>query len=610
MIRARNMRRLLRRLRQDERGVVGPAMAVMAVSLLGAVGLALDVGLYYIGNRDLRAATEAAALSAAMAPAEAQARAAAYLQRNGFDPSVIRSVELGYYCANIARGSATRFVPGAGGSADCPGSATQNAVRLTTSKPSRRFLTGVLGNMGPIPDLAATASAARVDEAGVAITSDILRITRGSITATLVSTVNGLLGALVGINLNLSAPEIGALMANNVDAGKFFDALAARAGHTGTYRELVQRSFGMQDIAAAAADSTSNAATAAALRRFGGLVGNGYRVPLTNLFSLGLWSNVPVGEADDKPALRAGLNAYQLISFAAQAGPGVVDASDLVSVVAPGSTVRIAAVANGAIAQPRFAFGPAGEARVSTSQVRLQLALGLPKISVGLPLVGSSLVDVNSLPVLIDIAPGTAQVTQIACPATDNQARDTRVSVRADSGLVRAYIAEVPAAVMTTAMPQITTVNPATLIGTDVAGLITVSVTARVVAGSVLGAGSVLTFGPGGNGTVGNPQAPGTAASIRNGSQVGPTVNTLIGGLPTGLDVRVSLLRGVVGISTQPIASAVLSDLTGSITTQLTNLVGLSVDPLLDSVLAALGIQLGDASVWATGARCGVPVLI
>jgi len=38
--------------------------------------------------------------------------------------------------------------------------------------------------------------------------------------------------------------------------------------------------------------------------------------------------------------------------------------------------------------------------------------------------------------------------------------------------------------------------------------------------------------------------------------------------------------------------------------------VGSTVDPLLDSVLAALGIQLGDASVWVTGARCGVPVLI
>ena len=600
--------RLLNDLRRDERGVVGPAVAVLAISLLAAAGLALDVGLYYMGNRELRSATEAAALAAAMVPADAQSRATGYLQRQGYDPSVLKRVEVGYYCANIRWGSTTRFVPSGAASTDCPGSSVQNAVRLTTGKPSRRFLTGVLGGASPIPDLSATASAARVDEAGVAITSDILRITHGSVTDTLVSTVNGLLGALVGLKLNLSAPEIQALMANNVDAGMFFDKLAARAGHTGTYRELVQGSYGMQDIALAAADAAYDPATAAALRRFGSLVGNGYRVPLANLFGLGLWSNVPVGGSDVQPALRAGLNAYQLISFAAQAGPGAIDASDLVSVVVPGSTVRIAAVANGALAQPRFSFGPAGETRVATSQVRLQLALGLPKIAI--PLLGAPLLDVNSLPVLIDIAPASAQVTQIACSGTDNQARDTQVSVRADSGLVRAYIADVPAAAMTKAMPEITTVSPANLVNSDLLGLVRISATAKVVAGPVLGNSNTLTFGPGGNGTVGSPKVPGTAASVRNASQVGPTVNSLIGGLPGGLDVRVSLLNNLLGISTQPILSAVLSGLVGSITTQLTNLVGSAVDPLLDSVLAALGIQLGDATVWATGARCGVPVLI
>jgi uncharacterized membrane protein len=603
--------RLIRRLRglgRDERGAVAPAVAVLAVSLIGAAGLALDIGLYYMGNRDLRSATEAAALSATMVPADAQNRATAYLERNGYDAAVLKSVEVGYYCANIAWDSSARFVPGAGGSADCPGSATQNAVRLTTEKPSRRFLTAVFGGASPIPDLAATASAARVDEAGVAITSDILRITGGSVTDTLVSTVNSVLGALLGIRLNLSAPEIQALMANNVDAGRFFDSLASRAGHTGTYRELVQGTYGMQDIAAAAAEAAYNPATATALRRFGALVGNGYRVPLANLFGMGLWANVPVGEADERTALRAGLNAYQLISFAAQAGPGAIDASDLVSLLVPGSTVSLAAVANGPMAQPRFSFGPAGEARVSTSQLRLKLQVGLPSISI--PLLGAPLLEVKSLPLLIDVAPATAQVTQIACPDTDDQARDTRVTVQAESGLVRAYIADVPPAAMSKAMPEITTVTPASLLNLDVLGLVTVSATAKVVAGPVTGASSTLAFGPGGRGTIGNPQVPGTPASVRNGSQVGATVNNLIGGLGNGLDVRVSVLGGLLSLSTQAITSAVFNGLLGSITTQLTNLVGSTVDPLLDGVLAALGIQLGDATVWVTGARCGVPVLI
>jgi len=41
-----------------------------------------------------------------------------------------------------------------------------------------------------------------------------------------------------------------------------------------------------------------------------------------------------------------------------------------------------------------------------------------------------------------------------------------------------------------------------------------------------------------------------------------------------------------------------------------TKLVGTVVDPLLTNVLAALGVQVGSATVWTTGARCGVPVLI
>jgi uncharacterized membrane protein len=39
-------------------------------------------------------------------------------------------------------------------------------------------------------------------------------------------------------------------------------------------------------------------------------------------------------------------------------------------------------------------------------------------------------------------------------------------------------------------------------------------------------------------------------------------------------------------------------------------LLGNVADPLLDNVLAALGIELGHATVWTTGVRCGVPVLI
>src|SRR3546814_12536121 len=85
----------------------------------------------------------------------------------------------------------------------------------------------VLGPANPLPDLSASATAARIDEAGIGISSGVLTVTNA-----LVNSVNDLLGALLGIELRLSAADVEALMASNVDAGLFFDALAQRVGES------------------------------------------------------------------------------------------------------------------------------------------------------------------------------------------------------------------------------------------------------------------------------------------------------------------------------------------------------------------------------------------
>lgn len=575
---------------RDRRGAVAPMIAVLGASLIGATGFALDTGLYIVGNRDLRAATEAAALAAAMDPANATARARAALSRNGYDPAILRSVQLGRYCPDARLGAAQRFDPSL---TRCPGDGRVNAVRVQTGKPSRRYLTRVLGAADPIPDLAATATAARIDEAGIGITSGILTVTNS-----LVTSVNDLLGALLGIKLQLSAADIQAMMNGMVDAGRFFDALAARVGETGSYQDLTSRTVGLRDLLLAAATAADQPTTAATLNLVGGRVSNSYTVPLAGLFGLGVWKNMPVGEADDRPALRAGVNAYQLFAFAVQAGNGSIDLSDAVSRVVSGSTVRIAAMATGPMDRPRFAFGPAGETSVGTSALRLQLLLGL-----NLSILGTG---VDQLPVLIDIAAARAEVTGIDCPGTAEQARDTQVNLLATSGLVNAYIGQGPANAMTRPMPPITAsdIAPARIL--SVLGLITVD--ARAVAQPVMGNSGTLTFGAQGQGTIGQPGAPGTPASIGNGSQAGPLLTSLIGSLTASNGLQVSILSRCI----PPLCSgtAIRSQLLDAITAPLAGLVGTAVDPLLDNLLAALGIQLGHATLWTTGARCGVPVLI
>lgn len=612
LLRPRHHRPHRRKLLPDERGAIAPMIAVLAPSLLVATGLALDVGLYYSGNRELQAATEAAALAAAMYPPQARARAEGYLTRNGFDASVIKTVEVGYYCANdtdkAAANAGSRFFLPNARPVECTGSSRgiPNAVRLTTGGNSRQFLSGVLGSASPIPQLAATSSAARVDEAGIATTSDVLSLTSGRITATLVRSVNSLLGALLGITLNLSGPDIDALMRHDVDAGKFFDALAKSKCSTCTYQEIAQGTYSLQDIAFAAADATSDPATATVLRAVG-TAGRNYMVPMSGLFGLGVWKNKLAGESDVRPALRAGLNAYQLIAFAAQAGPGAIDLSDAVSLVVPGSTVRLAGVYNGPRARPRFAFGPAGtETEVGNSALRLKLELGLGSINVplllGLPL------NLNSVPVLVDVAPSSARITDIYCDGSSEQGVDTRVTVQATSGLVNAYIGDAPASVLTKAIIAPSDIRQANIV--NLLGI--VNVDARAVAGPVLGNSGPLVFGKNAQGTIGSPTTPGKSAHMANGSQLGP----LLTSLPSSLVAQNGLKVTLLGACIWPLCDAraqeaqVTQQFVASLTTPISGLVGNTVDPLLDTVLAALGIQLGDTTVWITGARCGVPVLI
>lgn len=580
---------------RDRNAAVAPMVAVLAGMLLAVAGVLLDTALYYASGRELRAATEAAALAAAMVPDQADARARAYLSRNGFSPSVLQSVEVGRYCPDIAVAPQDRFDPSF---TRCPGNGRATAVRLRSSAPSRRFLSSLLGPADPIPPLSATATAARIDEAGLGLTSGIVTVGNP-----LVAHVNGLLGALLGRNLALGSGDVAALMSGTVDAGLFFDRLAARVGETGTYSDLVARTVPLADILAAAAESARDPGTAAALANAAGQVGSGYQVPLAGLFGLGVWKHMPVGGSAAKPALRAGLNAYQLLAFAIQGGNGAIDLSDALSVVSAGSTLRIAGIARGPMDRPRFSFGPAGETRASTAALRLQLLVAVPNLSV----LGNT-VAVNALPVLVDVAAAEAQVTDIACPDTPEQAQDTRVTVHAASGLVNAYVGSAPANAMTSPMPPITAADIGQVRIVNLLSLVTVD--ARAVAQPVMGASADLAFGPGGQGRIGSPEDPGTPASVGNGSQVGPLLTSLTASLaaPSGLQVRI--LGLCLPLICSAAADSVRSQVLGAVVAPIGGLAGSAADPLLDSLLAALGIQLGHATVRVSGARCGVPVLV
>ncbi len=599
--------RSLHRLGREEDGAMAPAIAGLGVVMVASVGMALDTGLYFLESRDLRAATDAAALAAAMYPDSAQTRAQDYLQRNNIDPSVLQSVETGRYCPDSALDAGQRFIAGATNCANQSGASNgqANAVRVTTRRPSRRYLSAILGG-AVIPDQTATATAARIDEAGIGVTSGGLL----DVTNPLVLMVNDLLGALLGIQLRLGTAEVEALMGGNVDAGLFFDSLAERsdAGNDPTYSEVAQGSYGMADIALAAADATSDNTLKSALTTFASQVSNSYQVPLQGLFDFGVWEDMPVGESDARPALRAGMNAYQLISYAVQAGPVASDLSDLVSTLVPVSSVKIGLVSSLPGNAPRFSFGAPGETSAFTAALRLQILLDLP---VEVPLVASVKVHV---PVLLDVAASRAEISQIDCADTADQRQNTRVTVNTTSGLVNAYIGDTPFDPMDKSMPAMSAAdieNTSLARISMLANLIeVVDVRGRAVAQPVSGTTVPVVFGPGGTGAIGTPDAPQPPVVVGNPVSVGDTVNGLVTSLLDSNELQVKILSTCAPLLCSANESWVRGTVLPGIIRPVTGLVSNTVDPLLTNLLAALGIQLGHASVWTTGARCGVPVLV
>ena len=591
----------LQRLRQDCRGAIAPLVAVLGAALIGAAGVALDTGLYYVDSRDLQAATEAAALSAAVDPANATNRAQAFLTRNGYPASVLQSVQVGRYCADVGTNWTARF-HAAGATQTCTGNGINNAVRLTTGGQSQRYLTGVLGSANPIPALAATATAARIDEAGLGMTT-------GTIALSPISLVNTLLSALAGVNISLTQQQLQTLLASNIDAGLMFDALAARVGETGTYSQLLQRTVSLTDLMAAcqtALGQTGGSAATAAIQTLAGQMGRNLQVPLAGLFDLGVWKNMPVGDAADKPALRAGLNSYQLIAYALQTQNRQAAKNGLPITIANVAGVDLAGTAAGPVERARFAFGPAGEVTASTAVMRILLKVKLANLNglldgLGLSILQQTLLapvfsvlgsTTADIPLLIQIDGGQAAITSINCG--QEAATDARVDVAGSTGLLNAYLGQMPGDVLTQPLRPIgpTDIQPVNLL--NLLGLVTVSVRANI--GPVLGQSRTASFlqTAGGDGVIGHVPGTGTAARIGNGSQLGP--------LMTGLVSNLQVNACVLGVCTGSLVSGVVSNV-GKLLGATVGALG--VDPLLDNLLNLLGVQAGYADTWVTGVRCG-----
>jgi len=581
----------------SERGAIAPFAAIILVFVLGVAALATDVGAWYGQRRQLQAAADAAALSAVNAPDRAQAIASDIVARNGSGNATVSAVSTGVYCPNAELAPSARYKPMI---TACPNASfvptAPNAVRVTATSSVPTGLSRALIS-DDVYRVSASATAARIDEAGLQAGSGLLRID-----TTQSALLNLVLGNLLGTSLNLSAVQYDGLAHADLKALSFLNQLAIQLDLTaGTYDQLLQTQTKLTDLVQAAIDvlqtqgQVAQVAIDGLLTLQGKITGNP-TIQLGDLVDLGVWRNQPIGSGDAAPsALDAGLNVLQLLTVALQAANGQnAVALPGVSLGLPGvASLQLTATVIEPPQSPPFAFGPVGMT-VHTAQVRVQLKLQLLDL---FGLLGQGI----QLPLYVEVAAGEATLTGIDCG--DEPDTDATVTVLARSGLARVYIGELPSGLMRNFDKAVSDndVQTATLVGIGVGPLGLVRIDGKAVA-RLDGKSRSLTF---------------TQTQIKNREvqSVNADPSAILSSLTSDLSATLDLRACVVSVFgtcliNLDLGNVLLRPTLAALHQLLDPVISNVLGPLLDNLLLALGIRIGNLDVVVTGVRCGVPVLV
>jgi uncharacterized membrane protein len=569
-----------RRIRRGERGAIAPLAALLLAALFGFGALAVDLGRMHLERRALQAAVDSAALSAARAPAQAAALASGMMARQGYADAPL-TVEVGRFQDDPGLPIAARFASGT----------DPDAVRVTATTRVPWALAQVLIGPGEA-NIGASATAAHRPLAAFTIGSGVASLDAGIL--------NRVLSAMLGGNVALGAASYAGLAGAELSLFRFADALGTRLGlAAGSYEQLLASDIAVGDLldvaAGALAAEEGDARLALQALSQATLAGRSLRVG--ELLGLSVHQARRVGSfGADRSYLDLGANLVDVATAAAAlGGPD--------SAVALGSAIQLPGLANvGAqlrLIEPPVAsgtgaaaLGPVG-ATARTAQARLLLSVQLLQLISG---------GVVTLPVLVEAAPATAELTAVACQGEPGE--DATVSILATTGLARARIGEVPLAAFADPSALPGTLAPAPILSVTLQVLgqpVGVTVLARATA--TLGAGSgTLAFDAG-------DIADGTLRGVSSSGLAGSLVGSLGPGLMLTTQVQLPLvgplLQGAINAALAPL----LSTLLGSVTAALQPVLG-ALDGTVDQLLAALGMRLGFADVRVTGVRCGLAALV
>lgn len=559
---------LVRRFRRSRCGNVATMTALVLPIAIILCAIGIDSAALYTERRETQSLADLAAITAAANPGKPEEAVLATLRDNGVSDAIIVQPGTAFPDTSgmVATVTPGRYVPSTSTEASKrfqAGVQPYNAVKVTLRKLGTLHFGSSL--MDP-PVIGTEATASLSAQAAFSIGSRLASLNEGIL--------NQVLGGLIGGNLSLELMDYDALLDTDVELLDFLDALATRVNVTaGSYSDVLAANATIGQIAAAMASLPGGDPQAKLSLQTVANVAGQAQIKLSKLLDLGPVGSLALGS---RPS---GLTARTSVMDILSAGAALANGNSQVEVdlgaSVPGllSTKLALAIGEPPQSSPWFAIGEEN-AIVRTAQTRLflEVQVGLAKL---LPLL--DIVNVR-LPIYLEIAFAEAKLTDISCSG-----RQAGVTVAARPGIFELRIADINAGNFRN--------NPVPNGRVEIARLPAIRVTAQSTITSSNLSYTNLTFSQ-------TEIANRTVKSVSTQNISQSLVTSLIG-KPGALKVE------VIGLDLLGIGNLLLPAL--SVALQPVTAI---VDQVLYSVLAAIGVHLGEADVRVNGVTCGNSVLV
>lgn len=577
MARRERMLSTARRFLHEKSAQFAIMTAIMTPVAISLAAFAVDAGSLYLEKREAQGLADLAAITAAANLHNAETAALATLADNGVGNVVLGGLKSngqpefregnagpeivilpGQYRADPQTDARVRFVANA---------EPRNAVKIIYKTVGTRHFAGALI---PPPRIVVEAVAETSAAASFSVGSRLLALKEEGL-------INGLLSGLLGSRITLTVMDYRALLDADVQLLSFLDALAVEAGITaGTYQQVLDAEVTLGQVARALSNTRTlggNAKTASSRLAQQASGSNQPRLRLSRLIDLGQTGGQLVEAGIERIGLDVGV-LQLLTASAVVAGKGRQVALDLGAHI-PGLLKASVNLAIGEPPQhsPWLRIGAGGEL-VRTAQTRLSVVAeigGLLGVSVRVPL-------------YLELAHAEARLKSVVCSA--GNPASVRVAVEARPGVANLYLAEVnPAKIAGFANPVPR--SPARLL--QVPLLVTVTAEAQAEISNTTYKPLTFTW---------SDIAADRIKQVSTSELTGSLTKSLL----SSLDLKVEPLGGLLSIGIPSNLRDTLAGLLGAATPAL--------DTLLDELLTALGLALGEADIRVHGATCGRAVLV